>query len=151
MHPLLLQVEFRVSAAEDMSYCRDSTVDLITAAQSMHWYRLDDFYAEVKRVLRPGGVLAAYGYGLPQLDAPGGTQLINDLFDKQLDGYWHENVQTVNNGYENIVLPLRDFKRYLNFACEFSHSCALYNEFFVMLTELETKITPVHSSLYLTE
>ena len=97
-----------------MSYCRDSTVDLITAAQSMHWYKLDDFYAEVKRVLRPGGVLAAYGYGLAQLDAPGGTQLVNDLFYKQLDGYWNENIHTVNSGYENIVLPLRDFKRYLD-------------------------------------
>ena len=51
-----------------MSYVANDTVDLVTVAQALHWYDMDRFNKEVKRVLKPGGVLAAYGYAVPMLD-----------------------------------------------------------------------------------
>lgn len=33
----------------------DASVDLVTAAQSFHWFRIDEALAEMHRVLRPGG------------------------------------------------------------------------------------------------
>ena len=43
----------------------DSSIDLLTVCQAVHWFDLDTFYKEVKRVLKPNGVLALYGYFTP--------------------------------------------------------------------------------------
>ena len=73
------QVSFRVSPGEDMSFCADNSVDLVTSAQAMHWFDLDKFYAEVKRVLKRSGVLATYGYVIPVCDNPQATQHIKKV------------------------------------------------------------------------
>ena len=41
-----------------------SSVDLLTCAMAWHLLDPERFYAEAKRVLKPGGCLAIYGYGL---------------------------------------------------------------------------------------
>ncbi|MCP4490067.1 MAG: class I SAM-dependent methyltransferase, partial [Gammaproteobacteria bacterium] len=33
---------------------------LITVAQALHWFNIDFFFKEVKRVLKPGGILAVW-------------------------------------------------------------------------------------------
>lgn len=43
------------------------SIDLVTVAQAIHWFDFEAFYSEVKRVLKPQGVVAAIGYGLIQL------------------------------------------------------------------------------------
>ena len=40
----------------------DSVVDLLVCSLSLHFFDLPAFYAEVERVLKPGGCLAAYGF-----------------------------------------------------------------------------------------
>jgi len=57
-------VTFRVGSAEDLSFLADNSVDLITVGIAMHWFDVEKFCVECHRVLRPGGVLAAYGYGI---------------------------------------------------------------------------------------
>ena len=61
-------ITFRVGPGEDLSFLEDSSVDLITVAQALHWLDRDAFYTQVKRVLKPNGVFAAYGYGVISLD-----------------------------------------------------------------------------------
>ncbi len=61
-------------AREGRSGLPDASADLVTAAQAAHWFDLAAFYAEVRRVLRPGGVVALWCYGAatcthPQVDA----------------------------------------------------------------------------------
>lgn len=55
----------RVGSAEQLGE-GDGSVDLVTVGMAVHWFQLDEFWAEVGRVLRPGGVLAIYGYNLPR-------------------------------------------------------------------------------------
>src|SRR5436309_13441105 len=59
-HP---NVEYRVAPADE-SGLPDASVGLLTVAQALHWFDLERFYAEAKRVLQPGGVLAVWAYGM---------------------------------------------------------------------------------------
>lgn len=43
----------------------DAQADIVTAAQALHWMEPDRTFAEVARILRPGGVFAAYDYDWP--------------------------------------------------------------------------------------
>ena len=62
-------IRYEVFPAERTNLA-DSSVDLITIAQALHWFDLDSFYKEAKRVLRKdnndcdGGVIAAWAYWL---------------------------------------------------------------------------------------
>ena len=48
----------------------DGSVDVVTAAQSLHWMDPEPTFAEVARILRPGGVFAAYDYSVPPVVHP---------------------------------------------------------------------------------
>ncbi len=67
--PVVANVEWRVARAED-SGLPSASVDLVCVAQALHWLPYAAFYAEVDRVLRPGGVLAVVCYGRMTVDAP---------------------------------------------------------------------------------
>ncbi|MEX0674103.1 MAG: class I SAM-dependent methyltransferase [Gaiellaceae bacterium] len=52
----------------------DGSADLVTCSQSLHWMEPEPTFAEVGRILRPGGVFAAYDYDAipvlhPEIDA----------------------------------------------------------------------------------
>ena len=49
--PILDNVHYEKASAEHCSLAAHS-VDLITVAQAIHWFDFDDFYAEVRRVLK---------------------------------------------------------------------------------------------------
>ena len=60
-------VEYRVATAE-ASRLETASVDLVTVAQALHWLDRDRFYAEVRRVLAPGGAIAVWSYGDPAIE-----------------------------------------------------------------------------------
>ena len=45
----------------------DNCADIITISQALHWMDPEPTFAEVARILRPGGVFAAYDYDWPPL------------------------------------------------------------------------------------
>jgi SAM-dependent methyltransferase len=48
----------------------DRSADLVTCSQSLHWMNRDATIAEAARLLRVGGVFAAYDYDMPPLVHP---------------------------------------------------------------------------------
>jgi SAM-dependent methyltransferase len=56
-------LELRLGSAEALPIDSQSA-DLILAAQAFHWFRADQFFAEVARASRPAGVLALCCYQL---------------------------------------------------------------------------------------
>lgn len=61
----------------------DESVDLVTVAQALHWFDAGRFFQEAERVLKPGGVIAAWCYGQFEMEAG-----LNDT----LDHFYHETV-----------------------------------------------------------
>lgn len=96
------RVAYHVAAAEASGLPADS-VDLVTVAQALHWFDIERFFAEVERVLRPGGVLAAWCYGLCQVNAQV-DRIVLDLYDA-LDEWWPPERHIVDRGYSDIALP----------------------------------------------
>ncbi len=62
----------------------DECADIVTASQSLHWMDPQPTFAEVKRILRPGGVFAAYDYDWPVIITPE-TDWLYDEFMARLD------------------------------------------------------------------
>lgn len=62
-------VEYREAYADDTGL-PDASADLVTASQSLHWMDPEPTFAEAARILRPGGVFAAYDYDWPPLIDP---------------------------------------------------------------------------------
>jgi len=59
-------VEYRTANAEATGL-RDASADIVTCAQSFHWMDRDQTLVEISRILRRGGVFAAYDYDWPPL------------------------------------------------------------------------------------
>jgi SAM-dependent methyltransferase len=82
-HP---RVEYRIATAEESGLDSKST-DLITVAQALHWFDLARFYAEVRRILKPEGVIAAWAYKLAtvteEIDAG-----VNYYYSEGVGPYW---------------------------------------------------------------
>jgi SAM-dependent methyltransferase len=102
-HP---RISYQVSLAGH-STLPGGTVDLVTAAEALHWFELDSFYAEVKRVLKPGGVLAAWCYPLPQIE-PGIDELLLVYFQNVVGPYWSPGIRLVEERYQTIPFPFEE-------------------------------------------
>ncbi|GAO13212.1 hypothetical protein UVI_02025610 [Ustilaginoidea virens] len=56
------KITFRQASAEDLSFVPDSSVDMIVSGQAAHWFDYNKAWPELRRVLKPGGSLAFWGY-----------------------------------------------------------------------------------------
>jgi SAM-dependent methyltransferase len=57
-------VEYREAYAHETGLA-DGCADIVTTSQSLHWMEPEPTFAEATRILRPGGVFAAYDYDWP--------------------------------------------------------------------------------------
>jgi SAM-dependent methyltransferase len=99
-HP---RIEYRVAGSEH-SGLDDGSADLVTVASAIHWFDLESFYSEVRRVMRPGGVLAVWTYHVGHMEPP-----FDDLFARfyrnVLQPYFAPQVRLVDERYEGLTLP----------------------------------------------
>ena len=103
-HP---RVRYAVAPAEDSGIAAGS-VDLIAVGQALHWFDFSAFYAEAARVLRPGGVLAAWGYGLMQV-CPAVDAAVWRLYGPIVGAYWPPERRYVEAQYRTLPFPLNAF------------------------------------------
>lgn len=98
-HP---HVEYRCAPAE-ASGLEAGSADLIAVAQAVHWFDLPRFYDEVRRVGRPGAVLALIAYGV--LEVEGLEALVGDFYHRVLQPYWPPERRHVETGYRLLEFP----------------------------------------------
>jgi SAM-dependent methyltransferase len=98
------QIEFRVATAE-RSGLAPASVDALTVGQALHWFDLPAFIAEVRRVLRPGGLLAAWTYNMPVVRDSAVQQLLMHMYRDTVGAFWPPGRQYVESGYRTISIP----------------------------------------------
>ena len=96
-------IEYRIESAGKTSFSNDQ-FDLITVAQAIHWFDLDKFYKEVKRTLKPNGIIAVIGYWLIRFN-PEINQVIDDLHDNILGDYWDDARKLIEEHYRSLPFP----------------------------------------------
>lgn len=85
-----------------------NAIDLIVVAQALHWFDLDKFYGEVKRVLKTGGVIAAWSYGLLRISPPV-DELLDKFYVDVVGPFWPPERKLVDDGYRSIPFPFQEF------------------------------------------
>ena len=106
--PQLHNIYYKVERAEHTDF-EDHKFDLITVAQAIHWFNFDDYFSEVRRLLKPNSIFAAFGYGLmkisPEVDA-----IVYQLYEAILGSYWDVERKHIENGYLDIPFPFEEIK-----------------------------------------
>lgn len=97
---------FRVAPAE-RSGLEDNSVDLLLVAQAVHWFDLDAFYAEARRVLRPGGVIALLTYSSHRI-SPEVDQPALHFYQQVVGPYWPPERKWVEQGYRDLPFPFAE-------------------------------------------
>lgn len=100
------RIAYRVAPAE-RSGLPDHSVNLVTIAQALHWFDLERFYAEVRRVLKPGGLIAAWTYGVQQVEGEAVNALVQAFYADVVGPYWPPERHHVETGYHHLAFPFR--------------------------------------------
>lgn len=100
------RISYRVVPGESPSL-QPQSVDLVTAAQAVHWFDRPKFYAQVKRVLKPDGAVAIWCYGLcsitTEIDAP-----LRDFYNGTVGPYWPPERRLIDEAYRTIEFPFAE-------------------------------------------
>ena len=106
------QLEFALSKENIDYYVANETnpklfsnsVDLITVATAIHWLDRSAFYKEAHRVLKPGGVLAIWGYTGKNIH-PDIDQVLGEIIDQYLMPYYSDHILMAFEGYKSLEFP----------------------------------------------
>ena len=99
-HP---RVRYSVQVSE-RTHFEPAAFDAVTVAQALHWFDLERFYDEVRRVLRPGGVIAAWAYDWSSVSPEVDFALQRHLLAR-IRPYWPEQVNRMQSGFMQMPFP----------------------------------------------
>lgn len=98
-------IQYRVAPAEN-SGIESETIDVIMVAQALHWFDLDRFYAEARRVLKPDGVLAASAYNLLRIE-PALDAIVNWYYYEVVGPFWPPERELVEQ-FADLPFPFHE-------------------------------------------
>jgi len=98
-------VDYRIATAEN-SGIKSGAVDLIMVAQALHWFDLDRFYAEARRVLKSNGVLTASAYNLLQIE-PAIEEVVNRYYYEVVGPFWPPERKLVET-FADLAFPFHE-------------------------------------------
>src|SRR5690606_24121059 len=101
-------ITYKNERAEQISVPANS-FDLITIAQAIHWFDFDAFYKEVKRVAKPGAIIATWTYDLVRIE-PAIDQLVDDFYYNIAGPYWDAERKSVDEHYTTIPFPFKEIE-----------------------------------------
>ena len=104
-HP---KVGYKQAPAEE-SGLDSASIDLVTVAQALHWFDTVRFFEEVRRVLKPGGVVAVWAYTLCKI-TPEVDRIVDDFYYNVVGPYWPPERRLVEEKYRTVDFPFDEFE-----------------------------------------
>ncbi|TGO43963.1 hypothetical protein BOTNAR_1042g00010 [Botryotinia narcissicola] len=104
-------VDFKQAGAETLPFIEKGSVDVVTAAQAVHWFDYTKLWLEMERIVRSGGTLAFWGYKDHVLPEYKRASEILDTYaygDKFLGPYWGQPGRSIIQGLLREVKPPRE-------------------------------------------
>jgi SAM-dependent methyltransferase len=101
------KIEYRI-ADSSSSGLADHSVDMVTVAQALHWLDLDAFYAEARRVVRPGGAVVIWGYGDPILETESLQKILHAFNRGTIEEFWMPERMILLERYAKVPFPFRE-------------------------------------------
>jgi SAM-dependent methyltransferase len=102
------KITYAVAPAERAEIASHS-VDLIVVAQALHWFDFEKFYVEVRRVLKPEGILAASCYNFLRINPE--IDFIHHRYYRDIVGlYWPPERKWVEDNYQSIPFPFDEIE-----------------------------------------
>ncbi len=111
------KVEYRCEPAHQSSL-PDHSADAVVVAQAFHWFDFDAFYSEVRRVLRPGGLIAIVGYPLMEPEHPAIQNALLHFYNITVGPYWDPERNYLEEEYVSIPFPFDEIpfeERYVTY------------------------------------
>ena len=99
-------ISYRVAPAE-ASGMDSASADLILVAQALHWFDVDRFFKEAKRVLKENGVLAISSYNVLEI-APEIDAIIWEFYRETTGPFWPPERELVETDYKSIRFPFAE-------------------------------------------
>jgi len=106
-HP---RIKYAAGAAGEKTPNQDASVDLVTVAQAAHWFDFDKFYAEVRRVLKPKGVIAIWCYERDWQISSRVNQILKNYSEEIVGPFWAPEVRYVTEHYQTLSFPFEELK-----------------------------------------
>jgi len=104
--PTIGGVRFTVGTA-DGAGLEDGSVDLIASGQAAHWFNMDAFARECRRIARPDAMVALWCYDRPRV-AAGIDALVDTLYFDVLRGLWDEGRRHIDERYRSLAFPFEE-------------------------------------------
>ncbi|WP_207510250.1 class I SAM-dependent methyltransferase [Longitalea luteola] len=98
------KIIYSLSSAERTPFA-DNSFDCITVAQAYHWFNFEAFEKEVKRVAKPGAVIAVWGYSLLMSADEKLNSLIKTFYREKVGAYWDKERSYIDDHYTTVPFP----------------------------------------------
>jgi ubiquinone/menaquinone biosynthesis C-methylase UbiE len=100
---------YSVQPAEKTNF-PDDLFDLVTVSQALHWFQVNDFYKEVRRVSKAGAWIAVWTYSNLRISPPV-DELVNvQHYKNRLGTYWDYERKYVDEQYQTLSFPFKEIK-----------------------------------------
>lgn len=88
----------------------DKSVDLVTAATAVHWFKIDLFFEECRRILKNNGVVAIWAYGWHQCENEEISKLLKVIGMDILGPFWSDPPKLIWDEYKTISFPFSEIQ-----------------------------------------
>lgn len=102
------KIVYKQAQAEDPGI-EARSVDLVTVAQAIHWFDIEQFYEQAKFALKPKGVLAAWCYALCRI-SPEIDRITDNFYYEKVGPYWPKERKLVDDGYVSLPFPFDEIQ-----------------------------------------
>lgn len=99
-------IHYSIQPAEKTNFSSNQ-FDLIICAQAVHWFDFNKFYREVKRCLKPEGLIIILGYGLFRSNHET-NEVIANFYNNIIGSFWDEERKYLEDEYKTIPFPFKE-------------------------------------------